>query len=143
MPKEKVDKIYHEMGKHIFTEKTLLETEVIEGAFKAIKRLSKIYDIYIITARTELLILHVKKWLKKNHLENDITEILSSTWEEKQNICLKHNIIFLCDDDKRHLKKHGIQNRILFNPFNTSVYSNSIEQVSSWIEIEEKLMLIN
>lgn len=143
MPKEKVDKIYYEMGKHIFTEKTLLETEMIEGAFKTKKKLSKTYDIYIITARTEPLILHVKKWLKKNHLENDITKILSSSWEEKQNICLDYNINFLCDDDKRHLKKHSIQNRILFNPFNTSVYYNSIEQVKSWVEIEEKLMLIN
>ena len=138
MPKEKVDQIYKEMSHHIFTEENLLE---IEGAIKSIKKLSNIYDIYIITARTEPLILHVKKWLEKNHLQEDITKIISSSWEEKQNICIENNINFLCDDDIKHLEKHKIENRVLFSSVD-NIKDSNIREVNSWNEIENILKIV-
>ena len=65
MNKEKIDELYKKMGEYIFTQETLMETEAIEGAIGIIKKIANKYDIYIITARTQQLILHVKKWLKK------------------------------------------------------------------------------
>ena len=79
MNKEKIDELYKKMGEYIFTQETLMETEAIEGAIGIIKKIANKYDIYIITARTQQLILHVKKWLKKNDVEQNIKKIISSS----------------------------------------------------------------
>lgn len=139
MCKQKIDKIYREMGKNIFTSKTLLATDAIEGAIDVIKKISKQYDIYIITARTPQLILDVEKWLEKNEIKQDITEVLSSSYIEKQEICRQYDIHFLCDDDKRHLEKEKIENRVLFNTAKSLNYTQ-IKQVNSWEEIEKMLL---
>lgn len=139
MKKKRVDELYREMGIHIFTQETLLETNAIEGAINAIKKIAQQYDIYIITARTQPLILHVKKWLEKNNIKQDIREVLSSSWEEKQDICYKNDIHFLCDDDIRHLEKEKIENRILFHQIKIPNYSG-IQEVNSWKEIEKLLL---
>ena len=139
MKLETIDIIYKEMGKHIFTQQTLLDTEPINGAINSIKKISKKYDIYIITARTQQLILHVKQWLEKNDIEQNITEILSSSCEEKQDICNQYYIDFLCDDDKRHLEKEKIRNRILFHQTKLPSYTG-IKEVNSWKEIETILL---
>lgn len=141
MTKEEIDKIYQKMSKEIFTQKILLATDAIEGAIGAIKEISKQYNIYIITARTSQLILDVEKWLEKNNIKQDITEILSSSYEEKQDICCRNDIHFLCDDDKRHLEKEKIENRILFNTSKGSNYAQ-IQQVDSWKEIKKMLLKI-
>ena len=138
MNKEKIDELYKKMGEYIFTQETLMETEAIEGAIGIIKKIANKYDIYIITARTQQLILHVKKWLKKNDVEQNIKKIISSSVEEKQDICYKENIKFLCDDDIRHLEKEKIENRILFCSNKIRKYSK-IQEVRSWREIEEIL----
>lgn len=139
MPKDEIEKVYREMSKNIFTEKTLLSTNPIKGAIDTIKKISEQYDIYIITARTQELILHVEKWLEKNNIKQYIKKILSSSWKEKQDICSQYNINFLCDDDKRHLKKEKIDNRILFNTARDSNCSQ-IKQVNSWKDIEKLLL---
>lgn len=139
MQEKRINKLYQEMGTYIFTEETLLETEAIEGAIQSIKEIAKQYDIYIITARTQPLILHVKKWLQKYDIKKNITKVLSSSWEEKQDICYQNDIHFLCDDDKRHLEKEKIETRILFHQSKISNYSG-IQEVNSWKEIEKLLL---
>ena len=128
MDVETVDKIYHQMSQDIFTREVLMNTEPIKDSIKTIKNLSKLYDIYIITARTEQLISFAKQWL---------TEIISSSYREKQEICKEKHISYLYDDDIKHLQKNKIQNRILFNP-EKEVIDLEIPQVSSWKEIEEQ-----
>ena len=140
MQSEIIDKIYQEMGKYIFTQETLLQTEAIDGAINAIKKIAKKYDIYIITARTQPLILHVKNWLEKNNIKQDITKILSSSWVEKQDICNHYHIDFLCDDDKRHLEKEKVRTRILFHQTKVSTHLVGIKEVNSWKEIETILL---
>lgn len=138
---DQIDDIYFKMSREIFTERVLLETEEINGALNSIHKLSKKYNIFIITARTESLILHLKKWLEKNNIQKDIFKVLSSTSDTKQNICLKYNINFLCDDDSRHLIDNKIRTRVLFNSNNNSKNINdNIIQVNSWKELEKLLV---
>lgn len=128
------------MSSDIFTKETLMHTEEVKGAINTIKKLSKYYDVYIITARTEELILQVKDWLIKNELQDYITDIFSSSWEEKQDICLRNNINFLCDDDKRHLEKEKIRNRILFSEATDFLNHSDLEVVNSWNQLENRLL---
>ena len=139
MDVETVDKIYHQMSQDIFTREVLMNTEPIKDSIKTIKNLSKLYDIYIITARTEQLISFAKQWLKENDIEKDITEIISSSYREKQEICKEKHISYLYDDDIKHLQKNKIQNRILFNP-EMEIIDLGIPQVCSWKEIEEQML---
>ncbi len=136
---QKADEIYHQMSKDIFTKEVLMNTKPIKDAIDTIKNLSKLYDIYIITARTEQLISFAKQWLKDNDIEKDITEIISSSYKEKQEICREKHISYLYDDDIKHLKNNKIQNRILFNTEKEDI-ELEIQQVSSWKEIGEELL---
>ena len=105
---------------------------------KYIKKLSKIYNIYIITARTDQMIDDVNVWLEKNGINKCITKIISSSYESKQDICLKNDIFYLCDDDIRHLKDDKIESRVLFDAGKEK--EENIEVVNSWNQIETMLI---
>ena len=134
-----VEKLYKDMSNIIFKPKTLCETEPILGAIETVKRLSKKFNIYIITARTEEMIKPIYDWLKKYNLCENIKEIISSSYELKQDICLKNNISFLCDDDVRHLIDKKVKIRVLFST-NKKIASDDINIVESWDEIERILL---
>lgn len=139
MKREKVDEIYHQMSKNIFTKEVLMKTEPVKDAISTIKYLSKIYDIYIITARTEKLISYVNIWLAKQNIDKDIRGIISSSYKEKQQICKEENITYLYDDDIRHVQKSRIKNSILFNPEKEKI-DIKIQQVESWQQIRKGLL---
>ena len=125
---DEIDKIYKDMSSAIFTKDILLKTKPINNSIQSIKKLSKIYNIYIITARTDQMLNDVETWLIKNDIYKCIKKIISSSNENKQDICMKNNIFYLCDDDIRHLKEKKIQKRVLFDNKN------------SWKQIEEMLL---
>ena len=79
------------------------------------------------------------KWLKKYDLSENIQGIISASYESKQDICLKNNIVFLCDDDIRHLVDKKIKMRILFNS-DKKIVEDDIIVVESWDEIEKVLL---
>lgn len=136
-----INQIYKQMSQAIFTEEILLKTDPITNSIKTIKEISSVYDIYIITARTEQLISYVKKWLQKNDIDKDIKGIISSSYKEKQEICKEKKISCLYDDDIRHLKKEIIKNRILFNQ-DITYKDVEIRQVNSWNQIKQELLPI-
>lgn len=57
----------------------------------------------------------------------------------KQDICLKNNICFLCDDDVRHLMDKKAKIRVLFN-IDKGMAKDDIRVVASWSEIEKILL---
>ena len=134
-----IDELYNNMSKIIFQPETLYRTKPVLGAIEKIKKLSQNFNIYIVTARTENLIKPVYEWIKKYDLSENIHEIISSSYESKQDICLKNNIGFLCDDDVRHLIDKKIRVRILFNTGERRV-KDGIIVVESWDEIERILL---
>lgn len=139
LSKIEIDKIYKEMAQSIFLPEVLNDTQPVENAIETIKKLSLNYDVYIITARTEKLIEPVKTWLKKYNINQNIKEIISSFYESKQDICLKNNIYFLCDDDLRHLTDKKINLKVWFNKGELEK-SEDIIIAKSWQEIENILL---
>lgn len=114
MEEEHITQLYREMAKHIFIPQVLEKTQPVKNAILILQELSKSFQLSIITARTESMLAEVRKWLAKHGIEKNITNIISSSYEEKQNICLKHQITFLCDDDIRHIRDSKIETRVLF-----------------------------
>lgn len=129
------------MSESIFTKKVLMETKPIKDAVSTIKKLSKNYNIYIITARTEKLITDVYLWLEKYEIKKYIKDIISSSYKGKQQICIEKNITYLYDDDIRHIKENKIANAILFNISHEKV-NTKVQQVNSWKEIYKNLSIL-
>lgn len=98
-----INEIYKEMSENIFIPEVLEKTEPIKGAIEAIKKLSQSFTIYIITSRPAEMIKDVNRWLINYDLRKKITGIFSSSYRSKQDICLENHIVFLCDDDIRHI----------------------------------------
>ena len=92
MDKNRIDEIYKKMSKDIFTKEVLDKTKPVRGAVRILKKLSKQYEIYIITARPEKMFPDIESWLKKYNIEKDITKVISSTGKEKQDICNENKI---------------------------------------------------
>lgn len=136
MEKDKIDKIYSEMSKDIFTKEVLQNTKPIRGAIREIKELSEDYEIYIITARPKEMFFDIEKWLKKYKIEKYIKKVISSSGKEKQDICIKNNIFLLCDDDLRHVINNKIKIRILFKNDNRTK-DKEIFSLNSWRKIRK------
>ena len=81
-------------------------------------------------------------WLKKYDLSENIQGIISSSYESKQDICLKNNICFLCDDDVRHLVNKKVKRRVLFSTDKRKL-KDDIRVAESWDEIEKILSELN
>lgn len=139
MSNSEVEELYRNMSHVIFQPEILYETRPILGAIETLKKLSRRFDIYIITARTKELIEPIYDWLKNYGLSENIQEIISSSYEFKQDICLRNNICFLCDDDVRHLIDKKVNTRVLFNN-NRKITSDDINIVETWDEIEKILL---
>ena len=147
---DEVDNIYKEMSKNIFTKEILEKTKPIKGSIETIKQLSKKYEIYIITARTNKLIEYAKEWLQKYNIDKNIKEIISSSYEPKQTICKRKDIFFLCDDDIRHLQQKIINTRVLFNQEQieetkknkTQSKDPKIIEIKSWSQIRDGSILL-
>lgn len=133
-----IDELYKCMSKSIFIEDVLLSTEEVTNALNSLKKISNMYEIYIVSSRTPNMLKSVKKWLKLNDANKYIKKIISSSNRSKQDICVMNNIDFLCDDDVRHLLDEKIKNRLLFS---SDKYqgNSSIMLVSSWDEIVDAL----
>ena len=133
-----IDELYKCMSKSIFIEDVLLSTEEVTNALNSLKKISNMYEIYIVSSRTPNMLKSVKKWLKLNDADKYIKKIISSSNRSKQDICVMNNIDFLCDDDVRHLLDEKIKNRLLFS---SDKYqgNSSIMLVSSWDEIVDAL----
>ena len=131
----KIDSLYKQMSKDIFRPDVLDKTKPVTNAIDTIKNLSKYFEIFIITSRTEKMILSVNNWLKKYGIYDCIKQVISASFEEKQEVCLQENISFLCDDDLRHLVNKKIKTRILFGKQNIS--QKDIIVVDTWKQIED------
>ena len=134
-----INELYNNMSRIIFQPDTLYRTKPVLGAIEGIKKLSKTFKIYIITARTDKLIKPVYEWLKKYDINESVQEIISSSYELKQDICLKNNICFLCDDDVRHLIDKKIRVRVLFSTDKRKI-KDDIIVIESWDEIQRILL---
>lgn len=140
LTKNEIEQLYKEMSKNIFLPEILERTQPVQGAIETIKKISEKFDIYIITARTEKLIEPIYEWLGKYDINKNIKKIISSSYELKQDICLKNNISFLCDDDIRHLIDKKIQLRVLLSTNKEKSYDDIII-AKSWCKIGKILEL--
>lgn len=109
----------------------------INNAIKSLRKLSKQFEIYIISARNQEQIMLLQDWLSKYRIDTYIKEIISSSEEGKGKlqICKENNISFFCDDDIRHLICDGEYNIVKFL-FNSKLCTvDEIYCIENWNDI--------
>ncbi len=136
---EYILQIYNEMSNYVFNSRNMKRIIPVQDSVKSLYKLSKQFEIIIISARNLNQIILLNEWLQKYQIHSYITKIISSSEEKKDKlqICEEQNIVLLCDDDIRHLKSNK-DYKIKKILFNSSTNTNSeIIHIYSWDELVE------
>lgn len=130
---------------HDFT-KIILEITIKENAAEVIDRLYQNHEIYLITARSQMLGENTealtKQWLAKNQVKYHHFYMNA---EEKIDLCLENKIDLFIDDAYHHCKKmqeNKIQTFMMSSKMNQNIQDHSIPVFHNWKEIGEELKVI-
>lgn len=130
---------YQELAVLMYESEIVLETEPVKDAIATIIKLRNIFEVKIVTARTQVGVDLAKRWCKKNGL-NDI-EIIGTSRQEKT-VALKGSDYFVDDDLIKLIPLIGkVPHLYLFSwPYNADeIVPAEITRVWSWKELGNKL----
>ena len=110
----------------------------VQGALDALKALSKLGKVYVVTARVPHRVTFAREWLVQHCVADCVSDYLSSSGTDKQTICGSHGVGVLIDDDERHLTSiSGRVKRILLKPglVGHLFVPDSVTLCRSWDEV--------
>lgn len=130
--------IYERMRKEIFTRENILAHPIVEGFDEFFKRFEN-NEIYMLTVKTPNYIPYLIEWLHKKPFPYT-PQILTAYDTTKTDICKRHGIDIIIDDDIRHLREiSSLVERIFFKPKQKSANLDGVVQVGSWKEVADYL----
>lgn len=95
---------YERMSGIVYQQDSLMATPEITGFTKAIGGLlERGFELHLVTARPDDLLLVAKEWLSGRDLVDLFTDFHSSDGTSKEAICQQFGLKALVDDDERHL----------------------------------------
>jgi len=106
---------YEQMSQVVYGRKASLDAKPVAGAVQSIQRLSKLFRLYIVTARSKEKIKWIHQWLRMNSLETFLQEVMSSVGKRKAEVITHIRAVALLDDDLRHLLSLAEHNFLKFN----------------------------
>lgn len=106
---------YEQMSQVVYGRKASLDAKPVAGAVQSIQRLSKLFRLYIVTARSKEKIKWVHQWLRMNSLETFLQGVMSSVGKSKAEVIAHIRAVALLDDDLRHLLSLAEHNFLKFN----------------------------
>jgi len=95
---------YERMGEYVYGPEASRGAKPVAGSLRTIKQLSRLFDLAIVTARSEERIAYAREWLKTCSLSSHISDIIPRKGREKLDIARELGAGALLDDDVRHLK---------------------------------------
>ncbi|RKX34211.1 MAG: hypothetical protein DRP71_07830 [Verrucomicrobia bacterium] len=134
---------YDRMGRCVYDRTGTLEANQVPGALDALRALSRIARLHIVTARSEASIPSAREWLTREGVISCIEEIHSSAGSSKATICTAIGASILIDDDVRHLLDFEING---FSPIllqdgreDSPDYGPDVVFCRSWPDILERI----
>ena len=95
---------YERMGAEVYEQASLMATREVAGFSEAIAQLRSLeFELHLVTARPDDLLLVAKDWLKGRGLLDAFADFHSSDGTTKEAICGTHGLEALVDDE-RHLR---------------------------------------
>ena len=138
---------YEQMSQVVYGRKASLDAKPVAGAVQSIQRLSKLFRLYIVTARSKEKINWVHQWLVMNSLATFIQEVVSSVGKGKADVIVHIRAVALLDDDLRHLVSLAEYDFLKFNlaPNLRVRYTkkDDVIQVRSWKAFSELVASLN
>lgn len=138
---------YQKMCDKLDGKKLTSQFPEVPGAIQAIKQISKIGEIYLVTSRSLCSIEFSKRWLYKKSVLDCFsgfytTKGIESVEKSKEQICVDFGLDVLIDNDERHLVGMELPNlrRILIT--NNIYQIHKIHGIECVIDWEELLKLI-
>jgi len=125
-------------------------TKPVYGSIETVSRLSKNFELHLITSRKEELRERTVAWINKHFpslfKEFHFTNIFDGTQKKrsKSKVCKELGIEIMIDDAMhyaRDLAQNGIEVLLLNKPWNQGEVTPPIKRVYSWKEVEEILNL--
>lgn len=122
----------------------------MHGSQEAIRELSSIYDLHVVTSRPNVADTTSKYWLEKNHPDISLPihyscEMYPNSKDTKPAICKSLDVVALIDDNLDYALscvEVGIRTYLFKTPWNKNAEKHDlIVPVSSWSEIPGKLNL--
>lgn len=98
-----------QMGRDVFERAGTLHADEVPGALDAIKKLSQMAELYVVTARPERLMAFAQEWLEGKGVLSCFKALRSSSGTSKEAICTEIGADILIDDDARHLNEVKVE----------------------------------
>ena len=108
---------YEEISNIVYERPSTLKTPPLPNSLTTIKKLSKIAELYMLTARPVKRLAYAREWLINHHIDGCFKGSISSfaegkLWRPKLEICQENKFDLLMDDDQRHFEKDGFDDII-------------------------------
>jgi hypothetical protein len=97
--------LYEQMVSDVYNDTNVLSREPVEGVASALKTLARQFNIIIVSSRIERQRATTLEWLKRHQLSTFVSDMaLLGNDTNKLAWCLRAGVLFLIDDDLRHLE---------------------------------------
>lgn len=106
---------YEQMSQVVYGRKATQDAKPVAGAVQSIQRLSQLFGLCIVTARSQEKINWIHQWIGMNSLAPFLKEVVSSEGKSKAEIVAHISAVALLDDDLRHLVRLAEYDFLKFN----------------------------
>lgn len=137
--------LYEQMASDVYNDTNILSREPVEGVTSALKTLARQFNIIILSSRSERQRTTTLEWLKRHNLGKFVSDMaLIGDDTNKLAWCLRAGVLFLVDDDLRHLEPGDTipaLTRVHFSgrPFDALRTRERIVVAGTWRDIVEML----
>ncbi len=103
---------YDRISPHVYNPQTTLSLPAVPGVRAALRALAPRFRLFVITARKGSILRGCRDWMRKNGLDGLVARYLSGghavgATVRKTELCARHGIRVLIDDDERHFRAGG------------------------------------
>ena len=95
---------YEELNNYIYERESTLAAVEVRGAANALRALTVIGDVFVVTNRRLHRVAYAQEWLERMGLALFIREVITSHDSSKEQVCHQIGAHVLIDDDVRHLR---------------------------------------
>ena len=95
---------YEGMNDYVYERESTLAAAEVPGAANALRALTFVGDVFVVTNRPLRRIAYAREWLERMGLALSIREIITSHDSSKEQVCQQIGAHVLIDDDVRHLR---------------------------------------
>lgn len=96
---------YEKMANDVFDREGTLGTPPVPGAVPAIRALSRLAELIVVTVRSGERLEFATEWLQMHRVLDLFKAVRSSKESSKEQVCAEYAAVALIDDDVRHLRE--------------------------------------